>query len=250
LRKLLIAAAVAVAALAGAAVANAYFQNYKQDFAASKTGKPTKKPGSPSGTRIQLASGDTTRADDFPPRLKELDLFLPSGSVIDQSAKPQCGATDADFRSKGTAACPSNTIVGTGDGTVRINGFTNLVPTLTATLYNGKKHKLILYINPSQGQPVVLRAKISGANGSPKIVTKVPLLCAVKNPTTGKCTTEARIASLNLYIKKIGGKGKPAFITTPPTCPGSKKWQFVGTFKYQNATPSSKTIKSNSPCKA
>lgn len=246
MRKLLIAAVVAAVALVSAAVALAYTQNYTQTF--NDGSKVVKKPGATAGTNISISSY-TTAPGDFPPRAKEIDFTYPAGAVINQKAAPQCGATNQDFSAKGPTACPSKTKIGSGGGTVKLQSGGKPIP-FTVAAFNGKSKTIILYIRPSLGQPLELRPKIK-AGTTYKIITKVPVTCVTPGGPTG-CVNEARINSFNLKLKKIGGKnGKPAFLTTPPKCPSSKKWTFKGIFKYgAGATPAQKPVKSNSPCKA
>lgn len=262
MRKLVIAAVVAVAALATAAVALAVTtQHYKQTFTSKKTGKPAGTPFHADG--IDPAN---TANNKQPASLKELDIILPKGSVINPKAVPACKASDNDFASKGVNACPSKSLIGhfkggcqgsssaekacSGKATVRLRFGSDIHARVYA--YAAKNNKLALYINATGAQPIILRPKVS-LGSTPKIITKVPILCALGTPPNCGSAGEARLDSFDLTIDKIKKSGK-VFITTPKTCPASKNWVFKAKWFYRPATsgeppqPATESHTSNSPC--
>src|SRR5438105_3091812 len=98
MRKLLTGAATAAIATGAAAIALAApVQHYKQNFAASKSGTPTKRPGKPTGTffHVDATNATNTAYNKQPPSAKALDLSFPPGAAFDQTALPKCGASKA-----------------------------------------------------------------------------------------------------------------------------------------------------------
>jgi len=277
LRKLLIAAVVAVASLASAAIALAATQHhFKQTFSSldKKSGKlkVTKTPGAPSGTIFHSDSHDpaNTSNNQQPASSKEIDVTFPAGTKINAKAIPACAASDSDFFSKGPAACPSKTQLGhfpggcignnkrdkdcSGKATVRLRfpGGGDIHARVYA--FNAKNGKITLYINPQGAQPIILRPKLSTGK-KPVLAVKIPILCALGSPPNCGSAGEARLDSLDLTIDKLGSKSNP-FIKTPPKCPASKNWVFSITYKYRPAKPSEPphpttqdTKTSKSPCK-
>jgi hypothetical protein len=266
LRKLLIPCLVAVGVLVFTAVALAVtVQHFNASFTTKKTGKPA-------GTKLHFDSNDSanTGNNQQPASSKEVDVSLPSGTVLNQKAVPTCSASDSDFNTKGQNACPSKTQVGhqkpkchvsgaaancSGHASVRLRfGTSGAKSDIPARIYayNGKNKTLILYIVPNGANPIVLRPKLKSGK-TVTLVTKIPVLCALGTPPNCGTAGEARLDSFDLTIDKISKKGK-VFITTPTKCPSSKNWVFKTVWHYRPATgteppqPASDSKTAKSPC--
>src|SRR3954469_23912271 len=70
------------------------------------------RPGAPTGYSMAVDFFDPGDAQAKPHTLKTLTLRFPAGAVVDTTALPQCGATDAELYLEGSAACPAETRIG------------------------------------------------------------------------------------------------------------------------------------------
>ena len=240
MRKLVIGA-VAVMLLAIATVAYAATeQKYSQKFT---SGSPSKSVG----TKFSLEGSDPTAADNnFRPKpARVVDLLFPAGTRIDSKGAPQCKATDADFASKGAAACPARTKVDTGRAAdnaaeAKLRGAT--IPAAVSA-YN-RAGGLILYIRPTLGNPFVLRPVLRGTPGkNQRLVTTVKAITVPGD--------EAILTKFKLSTKPIttgSGSSKRTFIKSPPAtkCPRGKLWTFKATLTYGDGTKD--TVVSQQKC--
>ena len=264
MRKFLIGAVVLATALITAGVALGVVQRtYTETFATTAGGTPVSKTNTATGTNLAEDSLDpaNTANNEQPPQ-DDLDtIVFPPGSTLDQSATPQCNATDAQFTQKGEAACPKKSNVGSGHARLRtkFNGTQEIQATVT--LFNGKNKTLITYVNPVGANPQILRSKVQGTKGkNQKFVIPVPISCVLRTPpdcknSQGASAGDARIVHLDLSIKKVIGKKKKKgktikvpLLKTPKKCPASKLWTF--TFMFHHRDGSATDVKtSTSPCK-
>ena len=240
MRKLVIGA-VAVMLLAIATVAYAATeQKYKQTFTSASPSKSV-------GTKFSLEGSDPTAADNnFRPKpARVVDLLFPAGTVIDSRGAPQCKATDADFASKGPAACPARTRVDTGraadnNAEAKLRGAT--FPAAVSAF--NRKGGLILYVRPAAANPFVLRPVLRGTPGkNQRLVTTVKAITVPGD--------EAILTKFNLSTKpKSTGSGsrKRIFIKTPPRskCPRGKLWTFKASLTYGDGTK--QTVVSQQKC--
>jgi hypothetical protein len=268
LRKFLIGVAVLTAALVTAAIALAATQRtFTQNFATTKNGVSTQKPNKPTGTFFTETSKDPANPNNQQPKLDSyVDDIFPAGAAIDQSVPKNCTQTnDAIIQSQG-AACPAKSKVGTGIALVKLK---QAVPDVNATIqaFNCKTgckpaagsgvpntNELILYVNVQGSNPIVLRGTIKRKNGVTRIHVPIPLNCELGSPPDcqpNPAAGDARITKFNLTVNKVttkvAGKTK-AFLTTPKTCPASKKWIFTIKFHGKDGVDQIKT--SPTACKS
>jgi hypothetical protein len=261
LRKYVIGAAVLATALITAAVALAVTQRtYVQTFAAGKTAPATKKPNKPTGSYFKETSNDPANPQNHQPKQDAYveDIF-PKGTTIDQTAAPNCTATDSQLVQNPNGACPAKSKVGTGNAVVSLK-FNGALVKATATGYNCKtgckppagsgvpnKNELILFVNPQGSQPIVLRGVFSTKNGVTKLHVNIPITCVL-----GDCAKngDARISefelTINKTIKKTPGKPDKTFVRTPTSCPANHKWRFTILFHGRDGKNQSKP--SDAPC--
>ena len=178
-------------------------------------------------------------ADDAggkPEALQSFVLTLPKGGEFDLRAAPKCVATDEELMAG--KPCPAKTQIGSGEASATSDGTNNV--TVTSKIFNLKPLKKpkdrsageILFTFELGGETVASFAADAkgGKLKSPKL-TALPL--------------DFVITEFKGKIEK-NKKGKRVFITTPDTCPKSKKWDIKATFKF----PSSKSnVVAKSPCK-
>jgi hypothetical protein len=266
LRKYLIGTAVLVTALITAAVALAVTQRtFKQSFSPTATGVSTKKPNKATGTFFTETSQDPANPNNQQPKQDAYtnDIF-PAGAKIDQSTAPSCKKSDGDVLA---GKCPAKSQVGSGTALVKLKqNVADISATITA--YNCQKgckpkagsgipnkNELILYVNPSGSNPIMLRGTIKQKNNVTTIHVPIPINCELQTSTPPNCGAagDARISRFDLSVKKItktvtknGHKTTKAFLKTPKTCPASGLWTFTILFHGRDNVNQSNT--STAPC--
>jgi hypothetical protein len=231
-RKALIGAAAGVTCLVFAAVALAtgtqQFFTFK--FATPKVGKATT-------LTADLHSTDTTNTahNNAPDPARKVVIGLPKGANLDQKAAPQCTAS-ANTLNANPSACSSKTIVGTGTASANSTFASVGEINATVTAYNATGKKLLLYVQPSPGAPA-----------SPfKLSSNPPPNCLPPGtPANGCASGEAPLDKL-ILTTKIKKSGKHVLLTTPATCPKSKKWTSTLTVTFK--TDGTKSYKATTPC--
>jgi hypothetical protein len=262
-RKFLIGAVVLATALITAAVALGTVQRtFVMTFGKTATATSTSKPNTATPTFLSEDSLDPANGANFqqPPQ-DDLDtIIFPPGTTLDQSAAPQCNATDAQFAQKGEAACPKKSNVGSGHARLRTKFQSAGEIQATVTLFNGKNKKLLTYVNPQGANPQIIRTSVQGKKGkNQKFSIPVPVSCVLGSPpdctSNGTSAGDVRIVHLDLTIpklvlkkKKNGKTIKIPLLKTPKKCPASHKWTF--TFKFHHRDGSTTDVKtSDVPCK-
>lgn len=194
----------------------------------------TKNTSSSAGLNFSVKFADD--AGGKPEALQSFVLTLPKGGKFDLRAAPKCVATDAELMAG--KPCPAKTQIGSGEASATSDGANNV--TVASKIFNLapiKKPKdptagEILFTFELGGEQVASFAADAkgGKLKSPKL-TALPL--------------DFVITEFKGKIEK-NKKGKRVFITTPDTCPKSKKWDIKAAFKF----PSSKSeLVAKSPCK-
>lgn len=246
MRKALIGAAAGVTCLVFAAVALAtgtqQFFTFK--FATPKVGKATT-------LTADLHSTDTTNTahNNAPDPARRVVIALPKGANLDQKAAPQCTAS-ANTLNANPNACSSKTIVGTGTASANSTFASVGEINATVTAYNASGKKLLLYIQPSPGAPAspfVITLAISGSKSSGfKLSSNPPPNCLPPGtPANGCASGEAPLDKL-ILTTKTKKSGKHVLLTTPATCPKSKKWTSTLTVTFK--TDGTKSFKATTPC--
>jgi hypothetical protein len=243
-----VATLVGVAALVYAAVALATGtqQSYSDVFG-------TKKPGKATTTTFKLSSTDPTNTagNHAPDPARKVVIAFPKGANIDYKAAATCNASGTDFQNKGTGACPSGSLIGSGAASANTTFASVGEIQTTVTAFNGK-NKLLLYVQPQGGaaQPFLITANVTGSKKSGfKLTTTPPPNCLPPGQPPSCSSGEAPLDSFSLTTKnksKGSGKNKHTFLTTPTTCPKSKKWTFTATITFK--TDGTKTYTSTTPC--
>lgn len=161
-------------------------------------------------------------------RVAKVTFFMAPGTRTNTKAYPSC--SKSALTERGPDACPKGSQVGTGKAVV-ITGLPIDPVKMTAKVFT-TKGGLLTYLTGS-GQTQVIALSMSGS----KIVSPVPHVCP-----TGDCTqVEAVLKNLTVTLNK----GK--LITTPATCPASRKWTNRAVYQYVNGDVETET--STSACK-
>ena len=277
-RKYLIGASLAlVAVLAIAAVAVAVTtRTYRQTFATNASGIGVTKPNKPAGTYFTESSTDNAnynpnaapgeRDGNRQSKLDEyVDVKFPAGTGIEQRTAGSCRKTNQQILqdppivdpSTGQVnedfACKKGSVIGGGNAKVRFpfHGANDASGRITVmNCYSdckvppppapgvGKARQIILYVNVTGANPIILRGNILGKSRK-TIHVPIPINCLLGTPPTcknsnGVSNGDARISQLSLAIRKIskritinGEKKLRHFIRTPKTCPSTKVWTFT-----------------------
>jgi hypothetical protein len=163
---------------------------------------------------------------------------LPAGSRFDESAVPVCRATDADLYSRGLSACPAQSRVGGGDGSV-VTGFGPPFDPLRGDLhvFHGPGELMNVGTLPGSDRVAVIdRGRIDGRR-----VVQDPAP-APGGPPDGR--TSGKEVRLRIDARSAAGR---SFLTTPADCPSAGSWTFRITAHYEDGTSDSAT--STSPCR-
>ncbi len=206
-------ALLALLALATAALAATNASKFNLGFT-------TKKPDKSTGFSFDVGFANTG-GDRVPAALKRFSISLPKGSKFDGAGAPRCKATDKDLNEKQSAACPANTFIGSGKATAVPPGGGDAIKT-TVKIANGKSGRYEFFFALGGKDVTGFRATTKGA----KLTSQA---------LDGTLPGGVIVTSLKGSIRKRTTKGK-GLITTPASCPRSKKWKFAGTFKFADGT--------------
>ena len=206
-------ALLAVLALAASAVAATNASKFDLGFS-------TKKPEKSTGFSFDVGFSNTG-GNPVPAALTKFTISLPKGSKFNGAGAPQCKASDAELDAKQSAACPANTFIGSGKASAVPAGGGNTIST-TVKIANGKSGRFEFFIAVGGNDVTGFRATANGA----KLTSQA---------LTGTLPGGVIVTSLKGSIKSKSSKGKN-LITTPASCPKSKKWKFAGNFKFADGT--------------
>ena len=232
MRKLALCGVLTVLGAATAAVALASSQATIFSFKQS-----ARAPGASTGITFKVEFGDPDAANGLPSGLKDFKITMPKGAKIDPAGATQCKASNADIMSKGAAACPASSRIGTGKATATDgNATVNVEGFVFNEKASGKPSWLFLFLI-NDAFAAAFDAPVKGNTLSAKGLTgAVPggLLVTKFSGTIAKHS-------------KGKGKKKHNLITAPSVCPKSKKWTNKASWTFVDGTKDTST--STSPCK-
>jgi len=197
------------------------------------------RPGTASGLEFRQLYKNPQDANAKPSPVRRFLFAAPEGFVFDGSAVPGCKATDQQFQLMGRAACPPGSVVGTGFITV-LTGVPGEAPfPADATVFNSGDGIIELFTMRNTGTFVAIeRPKFRGRSAFEDTdVAPTP-----GGPPDGQ--SAAREAYLRFPLSH-GPSGK-SFMTTPATCPASKRW--TARFEWANADGTSHRNKHDMRC--
>ena len=225
---LVVIAALAVPAAAGAQASR---QNASLRFT-------TQAPGASTGLSLSIDYFDPARPGGKPYSVQTVIEELAAGATIDTSVPAACTASDAQLMAEGPSACSSASVVGSGSidldtGNPLMRDIPNKVTFLNAP---GQQIFLTETTNQPGGVRTVTRAKVSGRT----LRSDVPPIPGAPPPDNF-----AAVERVRAEFKAIRRGGRN-YITTPPTCPGSRRWQNRIRFTYRDGV--TQPVTSSSPC--
>jgi hypothetical protein len=232
MRKLVVCGAIAVLGAATAAVALASSQATTFSFKQSARAE-----GASTGIAFNVEFGDPDAPNGIPSGLKDFKITMPKGAKIDPAGATQCKTTAADLMSKGAAACPASSRIGTGKATATDGSATVNVEGFVFNEKAGGKNAWLFLFLINNGYAAAFDAPVKGNTLSAKGLSgAVPggLLVTKFSGTIGKHS-------------KGRGKKKHILITAPSVCPKSKKWDNKASWTFVDGTKDTST--SSSPCK-
>jgi hypothetical protein len=170
-----------------------------------------------------------------PPPLTSATFALPLGSTIDNTAVPQCEATDDEFQARGRDACPAASKV--GEGTLAVMTGSPTDPTeFDSTAFNGKGEIVELVTVKGTNTTAGLdRLKIEGST----LTANPPALPG--GPPDGR--TAVREIKLTLAAR---ADARRPYVTSPGLCVPAEGWRSRGTFAFADGGTS--TVVSSTPC--
>jgi hypothetical protein len=198
----------------------------------------TDQPAAPTGFRFQITYPDTPDGKPKPQSL--VALTLPVRTTFDESAVPVCNASDGDLMAQGTSACPPETKLGGGTGSV-VTGFGPPFDPLSgdATAFHGPG-QILQVATPSGSDRVldVTRYEIRGNSrgASPHAVPGGP----PDGQTVGK-------SAKGMILKRTSASGR-SFIQTPSDCPANGAW--TSTLTVGHPDGSTDEAMATTPCKS
>lgn len=198
----------------------------------------TATPRAPTGYRFSVDFQNPNDPSGKPYSVAEWIIRLPSGTVLDTQAIPQCSASDAQFYLEGAGACPAASRIG-GGTIVTDFGSPGGLPRYgdnTVSQFNGN-HEYIGYAE-TQNPPTraVSRTTIDGET----LTSPIPTFPGFPPPDPYLAFRTVRLSG-----PAIVNHGR-ATARTPASCPANGHWTTTLTFVYHDGV--SQTVKSNSPC--
>jgi hypothetical protein len=217
---------ILLSALAFAPAGNAFAGpvDFSFDFSTSK-------PRAATDADLHILYKDPDDPDGKPPALTQVTIVAPRGTVFDGSAVPACEASNGTLMLLGQAACPPESNVGGGFGSILLDPGPSEPITAEVTLFNYGDGIAELLEFGGGAVRVIDRAEFQGRNRM------------VLHPAVVPAVTE-REFSFTYRGKPVAG-GKP-FITTPRACPRRGRW--VSRLSYRVTTGARYRARSKTPC--
>jgi hypothetical protein len=195
----------------------------------------TTTPGAPADAALHILYRDPENPDDpeaQPPALTEVRIEAPAGTVFDGDALPACPATDGEIQLQGPSACPEDTVVGRGFGSVEDTAAGGRY-VLDAVLFNAGDAVIEVFTFQGTDQVAAVdRASYEGRNTMVLHPAVVPGITEREFAWTYMATPPAATGS---------------FVTTPPRCPRSGVWE--SELEYSVTTGATYAVKDTTPCR-
>jgi hypothetical protein len=193
---------------------------------------------SSTGISFKIAFGDPEALNGVPSGLKNFKIKLHKGTKIDAAGAAQCTASSETLMNKGAAACPAATRI--GSGTAAATSAAGQTVKVDAVIFNervGGKNAFLFVFLLNDAYVTAFDANVKANTIS-------------SEGLTGALPGDFVVTEFSGNIGKHSkgrGKRRHDLITTPQTCPKSKKWTNTATFVFQNGN--SDTGTSTSACK-
>jgi hypothetical protein len=192
----------------------------------------TTRPNTSTGLNWYATYRNPTNPHADPPALRRIVIIGPRGTRSDTSVTAQCGASDSELMQKGEAACPPRSRIGWGKATPRILGVAS--NTFDTTLFNADSAQIEL-VKFMGGGAGVVRAKIHRR----RLDGPVPTCLMGGQPPKDCPFDEVVLLSNELHQRAVSvgrGRHRRNLLTTPRSCPRSRKWRTRVRFYYADGS--------------
>lgn len=228
--KLVLLIAVALLALTTTAVAAGQSDLRQSD----STLFTTQRSHAPTGLVVSIDYFNPQDRAAKPPPVRRIVARLQPGTTIDPSVVVQCDEPRAL-----AGACPSGSRVGGGTITVA-TGFPGPLGILTedTTLFAASNGLIFFTQDRATGARMATTATVQGNT----MTSTVP-------PLPGTPPDGGALRQVRLRIDSIStgsGPGRRSLVTTPASCPRSRRWTNLGTFTYADGV--TQTVGAASAC--
>jgi hypothetical protein len=197
----------------------------------------TKTPGAPSGRVFHDEFFNAGDRSAKPPPVHHIHIQLPHGALFNWHAVPLCTASDAELMAMGEAACSPFSKVGSEVYTFDTGApGPNRFVTSDISFLNNANELIILSRERQTGTRVSTRGKL----GRDTFDFDLPPLPGTPPDGGADKREDAK------YPVTIGPSGK-AWLTTPRTCPRSRRWTFRADYTFSSGEKVSRT--STARCK-
>lgn len=195
----------------------------------------TKRPHASTGVVVAIDYFNPQDRAAKPPAVRRIVTRLQAGTTIDPSVVAQCDEPRAL-----AGACPPDSRVGSGTITVA-TGFPGPLAILTedTTLFAANHGLIFLTQDRATHLRMANTATVQGNTMTSTLTTPLP-----GTLPDGGALREIRL-NINA-ISKGSGASRRNLVTTPATCPRSRRWTNLGTFTYADGV--TQTVGSSSPC--
>lgn len=229
---ILVALVAATWLVASPAAAETQLQ-WRWDFKSTVTG---------SGSAVYLEADATDPDAPYgkPMQDTRFVVTLPPGARIDTSVPARCSATDDQLKANGLTACPTRSRVGRGTA-ASIVGVGPPTDPVEQDIYAFNGRGTLIMVVTARGEQAVqavLRARIRRDRIIDVAIPQVP------SPAGGTIALTIFHLKLNRVVRAGGGA---AYITTPSSCPRSRRWRIVADIDFVDG--SRRRVSDTSPCR-
>ena len=193
-------------------------------------------PAASTGLDFHIVYKNPADPEAKPPAIRSAVFTLPRGLRIDDSALPQCTATDEELRAQGRGACPAASRVGSGK-LEAMTGFPGVDPlTADVVAFNGDGQIIeVVFVEGTNTVAGMDRLTIEGR----KLVAHPP--ATPGGPPDGRTA----VREIRLSVPARSGRGG-AYVTTPPACLAGG-WTTRAHYEFEGGGET--TLFSRSPCR-
>jgi len=194
----------------------------------------TPRPHSPTGLVVRTVYFNPTDPNGKPPAVRRIVTTFQPGTRFDTSVPAQCDVPRAL-----AGSCPPESKIGGGTITVD-TGF----PEPNRFLVNDTE-----LVNMKDGFIFVTTDRKTGAKQANPASIQGRTITASVPPLPGTPPDGGALLTIRLTVNAItsgSGRNRRSFLTTPPTCPRSRRWTNRATFTYADGV--TQTVGATMPC--
>lgn len=198
----------------------------------------TEKTNAPTGSQIMMRFANPERPDSKPYAVDKVVIKSQRGTRFDNSALPQCDASDAELMVFGEAACPPGSRVQRGR-LVLDTGSPVLMPRLMhfkTTTFNTAGG----FVSLGEAEEFFLRGVVRS-----RIHRSTVIVDYADAPGFG-ADRQSAMKTMFTSGPVLGTASRP-FMRTPRRCPRSRRWTTRFTFIYHDGVR--QTEKTHAPCR-